>query len=474
MMRVLDLFSGIGGFSLGLERTGGFETVAFCEIDPFCRRVLAKHWPGVPICHDIRTMETYRRAEAPGNGFVRAGSVHWTNCGSIRRNPAIDVGRSASANGNARPHSGAPAQGTDGYPHQAAENASQVSVAGGTDLQTADPRGLAAGQRLPDLLWAGLGHRPHLSGFQRRPNGSAEPSTALQDMSPREIATGADGGIDGRWPDIGPIDVICGGFPCTDISLAGNGAGMAGERSGLWVEFARLVGELRPRFVIVENVAALLYRGLDNVLGDLAAIGYDTEWHCIPASALGACHRRDRVWVVAHADNRRELQPQGRVTEIGRWAGNGGADAADAGGEFIRKQPGRRDGQGWPGAPLPRLDGADGDAPDALGLDAELPAARHVPGIDESGSAGAARAPADAGLFGLQERNRLLSRKQVADAAASASLGWPSEPALCRRDDGVSSRVDRLRALGNAVVPQIPEMIGRAILGTVKGQEMTS
>ena len=97
------------------------------------------------------------------------------------------------------------------------------------------------------------------------------------------------------------FDVICGGFPCQDISVAGKGAGIDGARSGLWSEYARIIGEVRPRYVIVENVAALLGRGLERVLGDLAALGYDAEWHCIPASAVGAPHRRDRVWIVAHA-----------------------------------------------------------------------------------------------------------------------------------------------------------------------------
>ena len=101
------------------------------------------------------------------------------------------------------------------------------------------------------------------------------------------------------------VDVICGGFPCQDISTAGKGAGIGGERSGLWKEYARIVGELRPRFVIVENVSALLSRGLDVVLGDLAALGFDAEWHCIPASSVGAPHRRDRIWIVADATGER-------------------------------------------------------------------------------------------------------------------------------------------------------------------------
>ena len=160
-MRVLDLFSGIGGFSLGLERAG-METVAFCEIDPFCRRVLAKHWPETPCYDDVRTLTAERLA--------------------------------------------------------------------------------------------------------------------------------SDG--------VGPVDVICGGFPCQDISEAGLGAGLDGERSGLWSEIARLVREIRPAFVVVENVSALLGRGMDRVLGDMATLGYNAVWHCIQAADVGAQHIRDRVWIV--------------------------------------------------------------------------------------------------------------------------------------------------------------------------------
>jgi DNA (cytosine-5)-methyltransferase 1 len=262
-MRVLDLFSGIGGFSLGLERAG-FETVAFCEFDAKARKVLAKHWPNVPIFDDVRTLSR-------------------------------------------------------------------------------------------DLI--GL-------------------------MTDEQI------------------DVICGGFPCQDISVAGKGAGLAGARSGLWSEFARLIGEIRPAFAIVENVSALRARGLEQVLGALTALGYDAEWHCIPASAVGAPHRRDRVWIVAYTDRVRESQPGRRVGEIGGWTIDGGkasgvlSDADDAG----------RDEQRRPGAIITEL------------------------------------------------------------AFAQCSDWWAVEPDVGRMANGVPARVDRLRQLGNAVVPQIPELLGRAIM----------
>lgn len=108
-----------------------------------------------------------------------------------------------------------------------------------------------------------------------------------------------------RAEDFGHVDIIVGGFPCQDISVAGRGAGLAGERSGLWGEYARLVRDLRPRFVVVENVAALLVRGFDRVAGDLAACGYDLEWACVSAAAVGSPHIRDRLWIVAHTDGGR-------------------------------------------------------------------------------------------------------------------------------------------------------------------------
>lgn len=142
-----------------------------------------------------------------------------------------------------------------------------------------------------------------------------------------------------RWPEVpkwrdirevkgeevnqvcGRIDLVSGGFPCQDISTAGKGAGIGGERSGLWKEMFRIIREVRPRYVLVENVSALLGRGLGVVLGDLAEIGYDCEWDCIPASAIGAPHQRDRVWIVAYTRGGRFRKQNGgneqsRGTEV--------------------------------------------------------------------------------------------------------------------------------------------------------------
>jgi len=161
MLNVLDIFSGIGGFSIGLE-AASMQTVAFCEINPFCQKILKKHWPSVPIFSDITTI-----------------------------------------------------------------------------------------------------HKEDLKALPR-------------------------------------IDVIAGGFPCQDISVAGKQKGIEAKRSGLWKEFARLINDIRPKYAIIENVANLRSTGLISVLQDLWEIGYNAEWHCIPASAFGAPHRRDRIWIIAH------------------------------------------------------------------------------------------------------------------------------------------------------------------------------
>jgi DNA (cytosine-5)-methyltransferase 1 len=113
-------------------------------------------------------------------------------------------------------------------------------------------------------------------------------------------------------------DVVAAGWPCQDLSYAGKGAGLAGERSGLWREVARIVRELRPRYVLLENVAALLGRGLGDVLGDLAEVGYDAEWHCIPASHVGAPHRRDRIWIVAYPKWDQQSWEEPRCRALGR------------------------------------------------------------------------------------------------------------------------------------------------------------
>ena len=143
--------------------------------------------------------------------------------------------------------------------------------------------------------------------------------------------------FDGK-PWRGVVDVVSGGFPCQDISAAGKGAGIDGERSGMWREMARIISEVRPRFVFVENSPLLVGRGLARVLGDLAAMGFDARWGVLGAHDVGAPHRRQRIWIVAHANGMRELQPQRRERVQRRWVGNGCTDVSDASIERLEKR----------------------------------------------------------------------------------------------------------------------------------------
>jgi DNA-cytosine methyltransferase len=222
-LKVLDLFSGIGMFSYGLEKTGLYETTAFCEWDNTCRQVLKKHWPNTYCYHDISKLEWH-----------------------------------------------------DGYLYS-----EECGVAGFTE-----------------------------------------------------------------------VDVMCGGFPCQDISYAGKGAGITGERSGYWVHYSRLINEIKPKGVIIENVSALRRRGLGVVLSDLNKIGYDAEWHCITARHLGAYHERDRLFILAY--NRslggERFEPLQRLEKVGQ-----GWESSKEVVQQIFSDPFRRSNS-WPQPLLRRVD----------------------------------------------------------------------------------------------------------------------
>ena len=149
--------------------------------------------------------------------------------------------------------------------------------------------------------------------------------------------------FDGR-PWRGIVDVVSGGFPCQDISVAGKGAGITGERSGMWRHMARIIGEVRPSCVFVENSPALITRGLSVVLGDLAALGYDCQWTVLGAADVGAPHQRDRFWLVAHASGERHRVAQqalfarrDAVESCSEMADADGADSQGGGNSMTRK-----------------------------------------------------------------------------------------------------------------------------------------
>ena len=204
------------------------------------------------------------------------------------------------------------------------------------------------------------------------------------------------------------VDVITGGFPCQDISTAGRQAGIDGDRSGLWSECSRLLGEVRPRYAIFENVTNLLTGDggdwFKRVLWDISSVGYDAEWHCIPASAIGAHHHRDRVWILAYPN------------ELGL----------------------EKHGYGESNEPFINCEAISNPSSEGLQRGQEA---------------------------GNDGKDRQEPRNQLITGLSGVQGGvWEAEPNVGRVANGVPARTHRLRCLGNAVVPQIPELIGRQIM----------
>ena len=291
-LKILDLFSGIGGFSLGLEATGGFETSAFCDIDPYCRKVLQQHWPNVPIYEDIKKL---------------------------------------------------------------------------------------------------------------------------------------------KGTDIGTVDIITGGYPCQPFSVAGKQKGVEDKRH-LWPEYFRLIKECRPTWVIGENVSGHIKLGLDSVIEDLESEGYATRTFSISASSIGANHKRERIWVVAHR-KKNVANAYGVNDAIGRvdrtiqeTGGSGNIDERGSG------------------------TNANGFSQSSKNetLDSAI---------------------TNSNIIGTQvQTKRQFTTEQMFGSKSSQSW-WKTEPNVGRVVNGVPNRVDRLKALGNSLIPQIPFYIGQTILKTYENND---
>jgi DNA (cytosine-5)-methyltransferase 1 len=241
--------------------------------------------------------------------------------------------------------------------------------------------------------------------------------------------------FDGR-PWRGLVDIVTGGFPCQDISAAGKGAGIEGSRSGLWSEMARIIGEVRPRFAFVENSPMLTVRGLGRVLGDLAEMGFDAEWGCVSAASQGAPHIRDRIWLLGYNSDSEHGQERCTVGKICKGATTP-ADRNRSEQDTPDPQSIRR-GKGGAGRP----------AGDGSGLSDET-----CGDIGNTHGTRLEKRQGEPGDNGTQQP-AAIERNRATEIAVGASW-WESEPALGRVADGVASRVDRLRAIGNGQVPAV-------------------
>ena len=317
-LNVLDLFSGIGGFSLGLEATGGFETKAFCELDKYCKSVLKKHWPDTRQYDDIKEL-TYDKLRSDG----------------------IDT-----------------------------------------------------------------------------------------------------------------IDIITGGYPCQPFSVAGKQKGTEDKRH-LWPEYFRLVKECRPTWVIGENVSGHIKLGLDQVIEDLESEGYATRTFSISASSIGANHQRERIWIIANANNdgphtekRDETKQSSNRQKDGIPIGNGNSTNSDSNGLLkddsnIRPQSTESIGK------------------DSGSIRKDIPREQHMANTN-SGSEETLNQERVLG-----EQNTEGETERYPDGSLQVHGQWNFEPNVGRVADGIPSRLDRLKSLGNSLVPQIPYYIGQTILRTM-------
>ena len=221
-----------------------------------------------------------------------------------------------------------------------------------------------------------------------------------------------------NWQEVERPDVICGGYPCQPFSTAGKRRGEEDPRH-LWPWVKQVISELRPRYAILENVRGHLSMGGDSVIADLTALGYDTEWHIISAASVGAPHRRDRIVIIAHTNDTRSRTPQCGTDYHGKTQ--------------VKKV------QHFSQCRI------SGHSADVANDDSE----RH-------GVKRASETTRQARIFGADNTSR--------EAANVSRQWWSSEPNVGRVANGVPSRVDRLRGLGNAVVPQVAELIGRMVI----------
>ncbi len=468
-LRVLDLFSGIGGFSLGLERTGYFETVAFCEIEPFPRAVLKKHWPDVPCLEDVRqlrwTIEVIVRNDPTFKTLRRRGQRLETPLISSAPNAgqlSLDDHLKSNAPNPPAVHGSVGANISE---ETLGQTQAAESTCAGQPTRTGRAEGLPSAQGCTnETLWSQTGGDESMP-VTNTPAGSADSSQKKSDNS--TLTTSSHGPITQNsdlksamaspyaWLAIemltGKIDVITAGYPCQPFSHAGKRRGTQDDRH-LWPEVAAIIAWTRPSYFCGENVAGHISMGLDEVLSDLEGEGYACQAFVIPACAVDAPHRRDRIWIVAHTDRG---QRNGASKQL-----CSGRNTTHSSCETLAHANGTRQSQS---AGVIEECGMGAVIGSEAVADTEIIGQR--PGLCESGADRLGR-----GRFGDNGGENVPitgcgdgegARGEISGSQVASR--WLPESGVGRVAHGIPRRVDRLRALGNAVVPQVVERIGHAI-----------
>ena len=251
------------------------------------------------------------------------------------------------------------------------------------------------------------------------------------------------------------VDIISGGFPCQDISVAGKGAGIEGERSGLWTELHRIISELRPRFAFIENVPMLTIRGGTRVISDLAEIGYDAEWQTVGADDVGAWHRRKRIWIVAYPRDssdtaiKRQEKEKDRISEVNRTGRSSGEFSRTSGSTKVLADTNRT---------------GDRTSKSRTNRDRQKEDERRKGQSQSESGRYSKDVPDTLGKRGCSGDTAGKDAEDARQLRGSPPYGyWDIEPDVGRLANGIPSRVDRLKGIGNAVVPHIPYIIGKRL-----------
>jgi len=451
-MKVLDLFSGIGGFSLGLERAG-METIAFCEFDKKAQLVLKKHWPDVPIYDDVRKLTWKKFVQDAKKRKLEAAEELPHTANHATQNSNENIGQKTKADET----------GLTGRGVKKRRKKYSNTMAGNASVVEKQKKNFSASTTSKTTETQKEGNISHKHGSSLLNEGSPMTTKSFATTAiTQNHTTGSAHTEEFR------VDVITAGVPCQPASQAGKRGGESDNR-WLWPEALRIISEFHPRWAILENVYGFLTldngMAFDKVCIALEAEGYSIQTFVIPACAVNAPHRRDRVWIICHSEHygSSTTEKPGSTTKASNHNQKGKDKASQS------KGTGGRTNNEDVAYPVSGSKGSSHRSRASRIADKKQNNGNQL--RNDSGDSGETLAHATGRRQSGQGKSvesidteTIKNGETVEPLYGGFSDQWAVEPELGRVAHGIPNRVDRLKQLGNAVVPQVVEQIGRAIM----------